>query len=99
MPSDLVAREARAADLIIVGPGTWVAPSYDLVEPGVILLRAGRPVLVQGNRIWKKPVCGALLRAEGAEGMQQQFAFRFPFVPDPIPRRGMHIRTPRRPKR
>lgn len=46
LPSELVSREARAADLVIVGPrhadGNW----HDLVEPGVVLLRAGRPVLV-----------------------------------------------------
>jgi nucleotide-binding universal stress UspA family protein len=46
LPSDLVAREARAADLIIVGPRHTGGPLHDLVEPGVILLRAGRPVLV-----------------------------------------------------
>lgn len=43
-PSELVAREARAADLVIVGPRH--AASSDLLDPGVILLRAGRPVLV-----------------------------------------------------
>jgi nucleotide-binding universal stress UspA family protein len=46
LPSDLVAREARAADLIIVGPRHAGRPPHDLVEPGVILLRAGRPILV-----------------------------------------------------
>jgi nucleotide-binding universal stress UspA family protein len=46
LPSDLVAREARAADLIIVGPRHTGAPLHDLVEPGVILLRSGRPILV-----------------------------------------------------
>lgn len=46
LPSDLVAREARAADLIIIGPRHMGSSSSDLVEPGVILLRAGRPILV-----------------------------------------------------
>jgi nucleotide-binding universal stress UspA family protein len=46
LPSDLVAREARAADLIIVGCRHTGVPAHDLVEPGVILLRAGRPILV-----------------------------------------------------
>jgi nucleotide-binding universal stress UspA family protein len=46
LPSDLVAREARAADLIILGPRHTGAPAHDLVEPGVVLLRAGRPILV-----------------------------------------------------
>lgn len=45
-PSELVAREARAADLVIVGPRQMGNDVHDLVDPGAILLRAGRPVLV-----------------------------------------------------
>jgi len=44
LPSELLIREARAADLIIVGPRH--GGRSDPVDPGVILLRAGRPVLV-----------------------------------------------------
>jgi nucleotide-binding universal stress UspA family protein len=46
LPDDVVVREARAADLIIVGQ---VAPSTNAlraVDPGRVVLRAGRPVLV-----------------------------------------------------
>jgi nucleotide-binding universal stress UspA family protein len=43
---ELVAREARAADLVIVGPRRLPGQLHDLVDPGAILLRAGRPVLV-----------------------------------------------------
>src|SRR5215510_2850344 len=46
LPTDLVVREARAADLIIVGPRHKHGSFPDLVDPGAILLRAGRPVLV-----------------------------------------------------
>ena len=46
LPSELVSREARAADLIIVGSRHKRGNLHDLVDPGVILLRAGRPVLV-----------------------------------------------------
>jgi nucleotide-binding universal stress UspA family protein len=45
-PSELVLREARAADLVIVGPRHAQPNLRDVVDPGVILLRAGRPVLV-----------------------------------------------------
>lgn len=45
-PSELVAREARAADLVIVGPRQMGNDVHDLIDPGAILLRAGRPVLV-----------------------------------------------------
>src|SRR5262249_57469969 len=44
VPTELVSREAGAADLVIVGPRH--PASSALVDPGVILLRAGRPVLV-----------------------------------------------------
>jgi nucleotide-binding universal stress UspA family protein len=46
IPNDLVAREARAADLVIVGRRRLGSDVRDLVDPGAILLRAGRPVLV-----------------------------------------------------
>ncbi len=46
LPSELVAREARAADLIIVGARRRGSNLHDLVDPGAILLRAGRPLLV-----------------------------------------------------
>jgi nucleotide-binding universal stress UspA family protein len=46
LPHELVSREARAADLIIVGARHTGHSVHDLADPGVILLRAGRPVLV-----------------------------------------------------
>jgi nucleotide-binding universal stress UspA family protein len=46
LPYELVSREARAADLIIVGARHTGGNVHDLVDPGVILLRAGRPLLV-----------------------------------------------------
>ncbi len=47
LPYELVSQEARAADLIIVGTRHGGGGSvHDLVDPGAILLRAGRPILV-----------------------------------------------------
>ena len=46
LPYELVSREARAADLIIVGARHTGGNIEDLADPGVILLRAGLPVLV-----------------------------------------------------
>jgi nucleotide-binding universal stress UspA family protein len=46
IPAELIAREARAADLVIVGPRHAGDNVHDLADPGAILLRAGRPVLV-----------------------------------------------------
>jgi nucleotide-binding universal stress UspA family protein len=44
LPVDVIARESRAADLVIVGPRRRRDPLQ--VDPGVVLLRVGRPVLV-----------------------------------------------------
>src|SRR6516164_3089487 len=46
LPYELVSREARAADLIIVGARHTGGNMQDLADLGVILVRAGRPVLV-----------------------------------------------------
>jgi len=46
LPYELVSREARAADLIIVGRQHGGGSVHELVDPGAILLRAGRPLLV-----------------------------------------------------
>ena len=46
LPYELISREARAADLVIVGHRHTGGDLQDLADPGVILLRAGRPVLV-----------------------------------------------------
>jgi nucleotide-binding universal stress UspA family protein len=56
LPSDLVVREARAADLVIVGPARTGADVRDLVEPGTVLLRAGRPVLVVPDTLARLPL-------------------------------------------
>jgi len=45
-PRDLVPRDARAADLIIIGRERVPTDPYFALNPGVTVLRAGRPVLV-----------------------------------------------------
>jgi nucleotide-binding universal stress UspA family protein len=46
LPDDLLAREARAADLVIVGQTPPSTSVLRAVDPGRAVLRAGRPVLV-----------------------------------------------------
>ena len=46
LSNELVSRDARAADLVIVGARHAGGNVHDFVDPGVILLRAGRPLLV-----------------------------------------------------
>lgn len=45
-PSDLIVREARAADLIVISGPERTPHVFRSVDPGTVLLKAGRPVLV-----------------------------------------------------
>jgi nucleotide-binding universal stress UspA family protein len=45
-PTDYVTREARAADLIVIGRDWTPLDPYRSLDPGSLILRAGRPVLV-----------------------------------------------------
>ena len=45
-PRDLVPRESRAADLLIIGRESVPGDPYFSLNPGITILRAGRPVLV-----------------------------------------------------
>jgi hypothetical protein len=47
--TDLVAREARAADLIIIGREHGAQTHYYDLDPGVTIVRAGRPVLLAAS--------------------------------------------------
>jgi nucleotide-binding universal stress UspA family protein len=51
-PGELLLREARAADLLVIGPRR---SEYD-AEPGVIVLRAGRPVLLVPDAVAALPL-------------------------------------------
>jgi hypothetical protein len=50
-PRDLVPREGRAADLLIVGRDRVPRDPYYGLNPGATILRAGRPVLVVPNEL------------------------------------------------
>ena len=45
-PTDLLAREARAADLVIIGNAAENQDPFRALDPGSFILKAGRPVLV-----------------------------------------------------
>src|SRR5512133_3686418 len=49
--NNLVAREARAADLVIVGRKQDPRDLYYSLDPGITILRAGRPVLFVPEKI------------------------------------------------
>ena len=45
-PSEVIAREARAADLVIIGRDPLPGDDVHTFDPGTVILAAGRPVLV-----------------------------------------------------
>jgi nucleotide-binding universal stress UspA family protein len=45
-PIDALTREARSADLIIIGQDPVIGDTYSALDPARVILRAGRPVLV-----------------------------------------------------
>ena len=56
-PRTMVPREARAADLLIIGRERVAGDPYFSLNPGNTILRAGRPVLVvpDGHRLARPP--------------------------------------------
>ena len=45
-PREVIAAEARAADLVVIGSHPLAEDVYHAFDPGMVLLNAGRPVLV-----------------------------------------------------
>jgi len=45
-PSDYIAREARAADLLVIGRQSGYADTLRSLDPGGLVLKAGRPILL-----------------------------------------------------
>jgi hypothetical protein len=45
-PREVIAAEARAADLVVIGSHPTTEDAYHAFDPGMVLLSAGRPVLV-----------------------------------------------------
>jgi nucleotide-binding universal stress UspA family protein len=45
-PRDVIAAEARAADLVVIGSHPAIEDAYHAFDPGRVLLTAGRPVLI-----------------------------------------------------
>ncbi len=50
-PREVIATEARAADLIVIGQDLLPGDVYHTYDPGTIILAAGRPVMVVPNRL------------------------------------------------
>src|SRR6476620_2316046 len=99
LPSDLIVREARAADVILVGPTRSGRNVRDLVEPGAVLLRAGRPVLGVPDVIGPLPLRRVGSRARMPANAGARSATRCRFCARPmkswLSKSGKKIRNPR----
>ena len=80
LPSELIVREARAADVILVGPTRSGRNVRDLIEPGVILLRAGRPVLVVPDVIGPLPLRRVVVACKDARECRRAVRDALPFL-------------------
>jgi nucleotide-binding universal stress UspA family protein len=56
LPTEAVAREARAADLVIVGQDRDADDPFRALDPGSLILKVGRPVLVVPKRVTSLPL-------------------------------------------
>jgi nucleotide-binding universal stress UspA family protein len=54
-PREVIAREARAADLVVIGSHSLAEDVYHAFDPGTVLLNAGRPVLVVPDGVTANP--------------------------------------------
>ena len=80
LPAEVIVREARAADVILVGPTRSGRNVRDLVEPGVILLRAGRPVLVVPDVIGPLPLRRVVVACKDARECRRAVRDALPFL-------------------
>jgi nucleotide-binding universal stress UspA family protein len=54
-PREVIAAEARAADLVVIGSHPVAEDAYHAFDPGMVLLGAGRPVLVVPDGVTGNP--------------------------------------------
>ena len=54
-PREVIPAEARAADLVVIGPRTVAEDAYHAFDAGTVLLSAGRPVLVVPDGVTANP--------------------------------------------
>jgi nucleotide-binding universal stress UspA family protein len=80
LPDEVIVREARAADVILVGPTRSGRNVRDLIEPGVILLRAGRPVLVVPDVTGPLPLRRVVVACKDARECRRAVRDALPFL-------------------
>ena len=77
--NNLVPREARAADLVIIGRKQDPKDLYYSLDPGVTILRAGRPVLFVPDEIDLLQARRVVVAWNDTASAVVLFAMGFPF--------------------
>jgi nucleotide-binding universal stress UspA family protein len=80
LPSELVVRNARAVDLIVIGTRRAESRPHDLLDPGSILLRAGRPVLVVPDNVAALPLRRVLIAWKDTRECRRAVRDALPFL-------------------
>jgi nucleotide-binding universal stress UspA family protein len=80
LPTDAVAREARAADLVIIGNRRENADPFRALDPGGVLMKAGRPVLVVPDAVRALPARHIAIAWKDAREARRAVRDSLPFL-------------------
>jgi nucleotide-binding universal stress UspA family protein len=80
LPTDAMTREARAADLIIVGREYHALDPYRSLDPGAVVLKAGRPVLVVPSACDRLEMTRILIAWKDTREARRAVADAIPFL-------------------
>ena len=80
LPTEVVAREARAADLLIVGNERETKDPFRALDPGSLLLKAGRPVLVVPKGVTSLPLKRVAIAWKDAREARRAVLDALPFL-------------------
>jgi nucleotide-binding universal stress UspA family protein len=81
-PTECVAREARAADLLVIGREFAVNDPYLCPDPAAVVLKAGRPVLVVPPRMARFAARRAIVAWKDTREARRAVSDALPFLRD-----------------
>jgi nucleotide-binding universal stress UspA family protein len=82
LQADVVAREARAADLVIIGNARASRDPFRALDPGSFILKAGRPVLVVPAAVTALPPKRVAVAWKDVREARRAVQDALPFLPE-----------------
>jgi nucleotide-binding universal stress UspA family protein len=79
-PSEVIAREARTADLVVIGGHPVPDDPYHTFDPGTVLLTAGRPVLVAPEGLTRLAAARVLIAWKDTREARRAVQSALPFL-------------------